>query len=46
MPTIAHGAYPEAEQAILRAITLEPDNAAYKDRLDEIREAMENSKKQ
>ena len=41
-----HGAYPEAEQAILRAITLEPDNAAYKDRLDEIREAMENSKKQ
>ena len=41
-----HGAYPEAEQAILRAITLEPNNAAYKDRLDEIREAMEDAKKQ
>ena len=41
-----HGAYPEAEQAILRAITLEPDNAVYKERLDEIREAMEKPKKQ
>ncbi len=41
-----HGAYPEAEQAILRAITLEPDNTGYKDRLDEIREAMESPKKQ
>ena len=40
-----HGAYPEAEQAILRAITLAPDNAAYKERLDEIRAAMENTKK-
>ena len=30
-----HGAYSEAEQAILRAITLEPENAAYKDRLAE-----------
>lgn len=36
-----HGAYPEAEQAILRAITLEPDNTAYKTRLNEIRQAME-----
>ena len=36
-----HGAYPEAEQAILRAITLEPDNAAYKTRLNEIRQAIE-----
>ena len=41
-----HGAYSEAERAILRAITLEPDNAAYKDRLDKIREAMEDAKKQ
>ena len=41
-----HGAYPEAEQAILRAMTLEPNNAAYKDRLDEIRAAMEDEKKQ
>ena len=41
-----HGAYPEAEQAILRAITLEPDNVVYKERLDEIREAMEDPKKQ
>ena len=41
-----HDAYTEAEQAILRAITLEPDNAAYKSRLDEIREAMEDAKKQ
>ena len=38
-----HGAYPEAEQAILRAITLEPDNAAYKTRLNEIRQAMEET---
>lgn len=41
-----HGAYPEAEQAILRAITLEPDNTAYKDRLDKIRKAMEDAQKQ
>ena len=41
-----YGAYPEAEQAILRAITLKPDNAAYKDRLDEIRAAMKDAKKQ
>ena len=41
-----HGAYSDAEQAILRAVTLEPDNAAYKDRLNEIREAMEDAKKQ
>ena len=41
-----HGAYPEAEQAILRAITLEPDNATYKTRLDEIQQAMEDSNKQ
>ena len=40
-----HGAYPEAEQAILRALTLEPDNAAYKTRLDEIRQAMEGPEK-
>lgn len=41
-----HGTYPEAEQAILRAITLEPDNTAYKTRLNEIRQAMEDSNKQ
>ena len=40
-----YGGYTEAEQAILRAIDLEPDNAAYKDRLDEIREAMERTNK-
>ena len=40
-----HGAYPEAEQAILRAITLEPDNAAYTERLEAIRAAMEDVKK-
>lgn len=37
-----HGAYPEAEQVILRAIDLAPDNAAYKTRLNEIRQAMED----
>jgi len=41
-----HGAYPEAKQAILRAIDLAPDNAAYKTRLNEIRQAMKDSNKQ
>ncbi len=41
-----YGAYPEAEQVILRAITLAPDNAAYKTRLNEIRQAMKDSNKQ
>lgn len=36
-----YGAYSEAQQAISRAIDLEPNNTAYKDRLDEIRQAME-----
>ena len=35
-----HGAYTKAEQAILRAINLEPNNTAYKIRLGEIRQAM------
>ena len=35
-----HGAYTKAEQAILRAINLEPNNTAYKTRLGEIRQAM------
>ena len=34
-------AYTQAEQSILRAIDLEPSNTAYKDRLNEIRQAME-----
>ena len=38
------GAYPEAEQAISRAIELEPNNTTYKDRLNEIRQAMEDTK--
>ena len=36
-----YGAYAKAEQAISRAIDLEPNNTAYKDRLNEIRQAME-----
>lgn len=39
------GAYTKAEQAILRAIDLEPSNAAYKERLREIQQAMEDTKK-
>ena len=35
-----HGAYTKAEQVILRAINLEPNNTAYKTRLGEIRQAM------
>ena len=35
-----------AEQAILRAIDLEPSDTAYKDRLNEIQQAMEGTKKQ
>ena len=38
-----NGAYPEAEQAISRAIDLEPNNTAYKNRLNEIRQAMEDT---
>ena len=38
-------AYTEAEQTILRAIDLEPNNTAYKERLNEIRQAMEAAKK-
>ena len=38
-------AYSEAKQAILRAIDLEPNNTAYKERLNEIRQAMETAKK-
>ena len=41
-----HGAYPKAEQTILRAIDLEPNNTAYKERLNEIQQAMEDAKKQ
>lgn len=40
-----YGTYAKAEQAILRAIELEPNNTAYKDRLNEIRQAMEDAKK-
>ena len=40
-----YGAYSEAEQTILRAIDLEPNNTAYKDRLNEIWQAMEAAKK-
>ena len=36
-----YGAYPEAEQAISRAIELEPNNTTYTDRLNEIQQAME-----
>ena len=39
------GAYAQAEQSILRAIDLEPKNTAYKDRLNEIRQAMEAAQK-
>ena len=39
-------AYTKAEQAILRAIDLEPNNTAYKERLREIQQAMEDAKKQ
>ena len=38
------GAYPKAEQAILRAIVLDPDNTTYKDRLNEIRQTMKDTK--
>ena len=41
-----YGAYAQAEQSILRAIDLEPKNTTYKDRLNEIRQAMEETKKQ
>jgi len=41
-----HGAYPEAEQAILRAIALAPDTPAYQARLKEIQQAMEETQKQ
>ncbi|MYC77343.1 tetratricopeptide repeat protein [Candidatus Poribacteria bacterium] len=40
-----YGAYTEAEQTILRAIDLEPNNTAYKDRLNEIRQAMDAPQK-
>ena len=40
-----YGAYAKAEQTILRAIELDPANTTYKDRLNEIRQAMENAKK-
>ena len=40
-----HGAYPKAKQTILRAINLEPNNIAYNERLNEIRQAMEDAKK-
>jgi len=40
-----HGAYPEAEQAILRAIALAPDTPAYQARLKEIQQAMEETQK-
>ena len=36
-----YGAYAQAEQAILRAIDLEPKNTTYKDRLNEIRQAID-----
>lgn len=41
-----HGAYPEAEQAILRAIALAPDTPAYQARLKKIQQAMEAVEKQ
>lgn len=41
-----YGAYAQAEQSILRAIDLEPENTTYKDRLNEIRQAREKAKKQ
>ena len=41
-----YGAYSEAEQAISRALHLEPNNTAYKNRLNEIWQAMEDAKKQ
>ncbi len=40
-----YGAYMKAEQAISRALDLEPNNTTYKDRLNKIRQAMENAKK-
>ena len=40
-----YGAYSEAEQAISRAIELEPNNTAYTERLNEIRQAMEAAQK-
>ncbi len=40
-----YGAYAKAEGAISRAINLEPNNTAYKDRLNEIQQAMEASQK-
>ena len=40
-----YGAYTQAEQSILRAIDLEPQNTVYKHRLTEIRQAMEATKK-
>lgn len=40
-----HRAYTKAKQAILRAIDLEPNNTAYKERLNEIRQTMEDAKK-
>ncbi|RKU21122.1 hypothetical protein C6500_07285 [Candidatus Poribacteria bacterium] len=41
-----YGSYTEAEQTILRAIDIEPQNTTYKDRLNEIRQAMEAAQKQ
>ena len=41
-----YGAYTKAERAISRAIDLEPNNTAYKNRLNEIQQAMEGAKKQ
>ena len=40
-----YGTYAKAEEAISRAIELEPNNTTYKDRLNEIRQAMETTKK-
>lgn len=40
-----YGAYTQAEQSILRAIDLEPQNTAYKNRLNEIRQVLEAPQK-
>ncbi len=40
-----YGAYPEAKQAISRAIRLEPNNTTYKERLNKIQQVMETAQK-
>ena len=40
-----YGTYTKAEQAISRAIDLEPNNTDYKERLNEILQAMEATRK-